>query len=241
MGHPLIRPEHIGLGLLVSGGPADRALQDFGVTLDDTKERVIAAIPVGESLAGERLPFTPEAKKVLELSLREALGLKHRYIGTEHLLLGLMRNDETFASRIFDTDGELLRARVVQLVTVGMADRSTRSPALNTALGRAQAAAGDESVGTGDVLVAIAGDPASQGGQALIRLGVTEQAIAEALGQVPLEGTSDAPGPPRWFEIKLGGRTATVEDPELARALGALDSDQIRAVLRKGLGDEAAD
>jgi ATP-dependent Clp protease ATP-binding subunit ClpA len=240
LGHPFIRPEHIGLGLLVSGGPAGRALQDFGATLDATRNRVIASLPAGDSLAGERLPFTPEAKKVLELSLREALRLKHNYIGTEHILLGLLRNDEVFASNIFDADAELLRTRVVQLVTVGMADRSSRSPALHTALGRAQAAAGDESAGTGDVLVAIARDPGSQGGQALVRLGVTEQAIADALEQVPIEETSDAPGPPRWFEIRLGGRTATVEDPELAGVLAALDIDQIRAVLRKGLDDEAA-
>jgi hypothetical protein len=69
----------------------------------------------------------------------------------------------------------------------------------------------------------------------LAYLGVTERALTDALEQFPREGTSDAPGPPRWFEIKAGGRTATVEDPELAAALAALDADELRVVLRKGL------
>ncbi|HEY1650477.1 MAG TPA: Clp protease N-terminal domain-containing protein [Acidimicrobiales bacterium] len=237
-GHPFIRPEHIGLGLLQNDGAAARALADLGVTYAATRDRVLAAFPAGAALAGERLPFTPEAKKVLELSLREALQLGHNYIGTEHLLLGLLRKDESLAPTLFQADPELLRARAVQYATGASGERSARSPALHAAVGRAQVEAGDQSIGTGQLLVAIAADPESQGAQVLARLGVTERAIADALEQVPLEGTSDALGPPRWFEIKLGGRTATVEDAELTRVLSELDAEQIRAVLRKGLGQQ---
>ena len=57
-------------------------------------------MPAGEARTGERLPFTPEAKKALELSLREALRIKHSYIGTEHLLLGLLRRDDRLAAEV---------------------------------------------------------------------------------------------------------------------------------------------
>jgi ATP-dependent Clp protease ATP-binding subunit ClpA len=237
LGHPFIRPEHLALGLLRGEGVAGRALGDFGITYEATRERIVATTPAGESRAGERLPFTTEAKKVLERSLRESLGLGHNYIGTEHLLLGLLRSYEELASDLFGVDLALLRMRVIEYARGSSADRSPRSPALHAALGRAQGVAGDEPMTTGQVLVALAGDPESQGARMLARFGVSEGALTDALRDVPLEGTSDAPGPPRWFEIKLGGRTATVQDAELARVLAELDLDQIRAVLRRGLGE----
>ena len=237
LGHPFIRPEHIGLGLLRSEGAGGRALADLGVTYEVTRARVVAGVPTGESRAGERLPFTPEAKKVLELSLREALGLGHNYIGTEHLLLGLIRQSEGSASTLFDADTDVLRARALQYATGTKDDRGSRSPALHTALGRAQTSTGNGCASTGDLLVAIISDHDSQGAQVLERLGVTARSLAEALDQVPVDSTSDAPGPPLWFEIKAGGRTTTVEDPELARVLNELDPQQIRAILRKGIDE----
>jgi hypothetical protein len=118
-----------------------------------------------------------------------------------------------------------------------------RSPALYAALGRAQGAAGGEPVTTGQVLVALAGDPESQAGKALARLGVAEGALADAVRSIRLAETSDAPGPPRWFEVRLGGRTTTVQDAELTRILSEVAPEQLRALLRKGLGatDEDAD
>ena len=241
LGHPMIRPEHLALGMLQGEGVADRALSDFGVTYADTRERLLAVTPAGVALTGERLPFTAEAKKVLERSLREALRLKHKYIGTEHLLLGLLRVDEQLAAGLFAVNLELLRARVVQYATGSPEDRVRRSPALHAAFGRAQGAAGHAPVTTGQMLVALAGDPESQGARVLARLGVSEGALADALRDVPLEETSDAPGPPRWFEIKLGGRTATVQDAELTKVLAELDPEQIRAVLRKGVEQGGTD
>jgi ATP-dependent Clp protease ATP-binding subunit ClpC len=235
LGHPLIRPEHLALGLLQGKGVACRALGDFGVTYDETRARILAATPAGEVLAGERLPFTPEAKKVLEHSLREALRLKHKYIGTEHLLLGLLRTDEHLAADLFAVNLELLRARVIQYATGSPEDRVLRSPALHAALGRAQGAAGDAPVTTGQVLVALAGDPESQAGKALDRLGVSERVLADTVRELPVDDTTDAPGPPRWFEIRLGGVTTTVEDAELTRILSEVSPEQLRELLRKSL------
>jgi len=236
LGHPFIRPEHLALGLLQGEGVAARALSDFGVTYAEVRKRVLAVTPAGEALAGERLPFTPEAKKVLERSLREALRLKHRYIGTEHLLLGLLRVDEQLAAKLFAVNLGLLRARVTQYATGSTEDRVRRSPALHAALGRALGAAGDDPVTTGQVLVALAGDAESQAGKALARLGVSEGALAGAVRDVPVEDTADAPGPPRWFEIRVGGHTTTVQDAELTRILSECPPEQLRALLRQGLG-----
>src|SRR5580704_19337827 len=112
LGHPFIRPEHLALGLTTSEGLAGQALEEFGVTHAGTRERRVAAMPESEARTGERLPFTPEAKKALEFSLREALRLKHSYIGTEHLLLGLLRLDDRLAAEVFHVDGGLLSTRV---------------------------------------------------------------------------------------------------------------------------------
>jgi ATP-dependent Clp protease ATP-binding subunit ClpC len=235
LGHPLIRPEHLALGLTMSEGLAGQALEEFGVTDAGVRERLLAAIPRGEARVGERLPFTPEAKKALELSLREALRLKHSYIGTEHQLLGLLRLDERLAAELYRVDGEKLRTRVIQLAAGTPGERNRRSPAVHTALGRAQGDAGDDAVTTGQLLVAIAADPDSQGAKVLERAGVSQGVLAAALREVPVQGTSDATGTPRWFEIRIGGRSATVEDAELAALLSEFGPEQIRQLLRRGL------
>jgi ATP-dependent Clp protease ATP-binding subunit ClpC len=239
LGHPFIRPEHLALGLTTSEGLAGQALEEFGVTHAGVWERVVAAMPQGEARTGERLPFTPEAKKALELSLREALRLKHSYIGTEHLLLGLLRRDDRLAPDVFHVDGANLRTRVIQLAAGTPGDRNRRSPALHTALGRAQGDAGDAAVTTGQLLVAIAADRDSQGAKVLERVGVSEGALMAALRDVPVQGTSDVVGSPRWFEIRVGGHSATVEDEELAALLAEFSPEQIRQLLRRGMTGQA--
>jgi ATP-dependent Clp protease ATP-binding subunit ClpA len=242
LGHPLIRPEHLALGLTKTEGLAGQALEEFGITYADTRARVVAIMPAGEALAGERLPFTPEAKKALELSLREALRIKHNYIGTEHLLLGLLRRDDRLAADVFAVDDEQLRTRVTQLAAGFPGERTRRSPALHTALGRAQGEAGDSAVTTGQLLVAIAADHDSQGAKVLEHVGVSESALAAALREVPVQGTSDATGAPRWFEIRVGGHSARVDDEVLAGVLAAFSPEQIRQLLRRGMaGQDPAD
>jgi ATP-dependent Clp protease ATP-binding subunit ClpC len=95
--HNYIGTEHLLLGLLEPGGIAAQALDRLGLTATGTREEVKARVSVGSEPPKGRIPFTPRAKKVLELSLREALKLSHNYIGTEHILLGLVREAEAQA------------------------------------------------------------------------------------------------------------------------------------------------
>jgi hypothetical protein len=118
--HNFLGTEHILLGLVREGeGPAARALASLGITLDATRESVRQTIgPAGSAPSGSP-PFTPRSKKVLELSLREALQLGHNYIGTEHLLLGLVREGEGVAVQVLQALGaspERVRERVVEIV-----------------------------------------------------------------------------------------------------------------------------
>jgi ATP-dependent Clp protease ATP-binding subunit ClpA len=236
LGHGFIRPEHLALGLTVGEGVSARALMELGVTYDAVRTRVAAAVPIAEKLnGGERLPFSADAKKTLEHSLRQALALKHNYIGTEHILLGVLRVDDAMASLVFGVDTEQLRKLVVHYALGQSTAESPRSPALHAALGRAHGIAGNEAMTTGHVLTAIWGDPASHGARALILLGVTDEALADRLNEVHLEDTTDALPAPRSVEIRVGERTDAIEDAELAAALAALSPEQLQDVLRSGL------
>ncbi len=121
LNHNFIGTEHILLGLIHEGeGVAAKALESLGVSLEAVREKVEETIgPAGSSTAGSP-PFTPRAKKVLELSLREALQLGHNYIGTEHMLLGLVREGEGVAARVLVSLGADLprvRQQVIQLLS----------------------------------------------------------------------------------------------------------------------------
>jgi ATP-dependent Clp protease ATP-binding subunit ClpC len=120
--HNYIGTEHILLGLIrEQEGLAVRVLDAHGVTLEEVRAHVVRIIGVGEEeLVSGQIPFTPRAKKVLELSLREALSLGHNYIGTEHILLGLVRVDEGVGARIlvdFGADAETIRDAIIHLLS----------------------------------------------------------------------------------------------------------------------------
>jgi ATP-dependent Clp protease ATP-binding subunit ClpC len=119
--HNYIGTEHILLGLLrEEEGIAARVLEDLGVTLDEVRAQVARIIGRGDELAAGKIPFTPRAKKVLELSLREAVSMKHGYIGTEHILLGLASQGEGVAARILinlGADPEKIRNDVTGLLS----------------------------------------------------------------------------------------------------------------------------
>src|SRR5688572_13928235 len=101
LNHSYIGTEHILLGLIHEGeGVAAKALQSLGISLEGAHQQVEEIIGHGENAPTAHLPFTPRAKKVLELSLREALQLGHNYIGTEHILLGLIREGEGVAAQV---------------------------------------------------------------------------------------------------------------------------------------------
>ncbi len=121
LNHNFIGTEHILLGLIHEGeGVAAKALESLGISLEAVREKVEETIgPAGSSTTGSP-PFTPRAKKVLELSLREALQLGHNYIGTEHMLLGLVREGEGVAAQVLVSLGaDLARVRqqVIQLLS----------------------------------------------------------------------------------------------------------------------------
>jgi ATP-dependent Clp protease ATP-binding subunit ClpC len=121
LGHNFIGTEHLLLGLLrEEEGLAARVLESLDITLEEVRAQVARIVGSDEVSASGQIPFTPRAKKVLELALREALALGHNYIGTEHVLLGLARENEGVAARIlldFDADGEKIRTAVLQWLT----------------------------------------------------------------------------------------------------------------------------
>jgi len=116
--HNYIGTEHLLLGLLrEEEGVGTRALKSLGVSLEGVRGQVAQIIGLGDEVGTGQIPFTPRAKKVLELSLREALGLGHNYIGTEHLLLGLVAEGEGVACRIlldFGVTAETVREAVAR-------------------------------------------------------------------------------------------------------------------------------
>ena len=120
LNHNYIGTEHILLGLIREGeGVAARALESLGISLEAVRQQVEKIIGRGQQAPSGHIPFTPRAKKVLELSLRESLQLGHNYIGSEHILLGLLREGDGVAAQVLVRLGaDLNRARqqVVQLL-----------------------------------------------------------------------------------------------------------------------------
>ena len=121
LNHNYIGTEHILLGLIHEGeGVAAKALESLGISLEAVRSQVEEIIGQGGSSPSGHIPFTPRAKKVLELSLREALQLGHNYIGTEHILLGLIREGEGVAAQVLvklGADLSRVRQQVIQLLS----------------------------------------------------------------------------------------------------------------------------
>ena len=120
LNHNYIGTEHILLGLIHEGeGVAAKALESLGISLDAVRQQVEEIIGQGQQAPSGHIPFTPRAKKVLELSLREALQLGHNYIGTEHILLGLIREGDGVAAQVLvklGADLNRVRQQVIQLL-----------------------------------------------------------------------------------------------------------------------------
>ena len=121
LGHDHIGTEHILLGLLrEEEGIAARVLEGMGVTLDDVRAEVLRMVGRGDASSTGQIPFTAGGKQALELALREAVAMGHNYIGTEHILLGLVRADDGVAARILrehHADPETLRQEIVRVLS----------------------------------------------------------------------------------------------------------------------------
>ena len=132
LNHNYIGTEHILLGLIHEGeGVAARGLEGLGIDLDSVRAKVIEIIGQGSQAPSGHIPFTPRAKKVLELSLREALQLGHNYIGTEHILLGLIREGEGVAAQVLQKLGAELhkvRQTVIQLLSGSSGEEGSSGP-----------------------------------------------------------------------------------------------------------------
>ena len=132
LGHKHIGTEHVLLGLLGEPeGIGARALTALGISLEAARADVERIAGRGEGTPPGHIPFSRRAKKVLELSLREALKLKHNYIGTEHIVLGLVREGEGLAARILVESGAdlpAIRREVMRLLSSGAVDRAGAEP-----------------------------------------------------------------------------------------------------------------
>ncbi|HXR13733.1 MAG TPA: Clp protease N-terminal domain-containing protein [Solirubrobacteraceae bacterium] len=137
--HNYIGTEHILLGLLrEQEGLAARVLESLEVSIERVRGQVVRIVGPGEEVTSGQIPFTPRAKKVLELALREALALAHDYIGTEHILLGLVRENEGVATRIlldFDADAEKIRNRVLRMLSGTSARLGEHGPTVRIVAG----------------------------------------------------------------------------------------------------------
>lgn len=204
--HGQIGAEHLLLGLLrEGGGPVVPVLESFDVTLERARGEVVRIVGVGDTASTSQIPFTPDAKKVLELAMQEARGLGHNYIGTEHLLLGLLTLREGVSTRILadcHADPERIRAEILRRLPGPQPPAEKRAPDLSPSGGNgfeewirvgsgaglrrllmvAAARAlddGREGVLPRDVLLALTRD--QQIGPVLAELGVDDAAILRAL------------------------------------------------------------
>jgi ATP-dependent Clp protease ATP-binding subunit ClpA len=218
--HNYIGTEHILLGLLAeSEGVAYRVLRGFGMSLEGGRQEVMAIVKQGKTAPSGHIPFTPRAKKTLELALREALQLHHNYIGTEHLLLGLIREGDGVAAQILRQHADLIAVRAAVLdVLPASAAEGTRgrrwlrrlgmtesaepgaemevavlsaTPAADVTLSAAARLAGTQPVGSHHLLLAALADPDAAASRALATLGVDLEQAKEALRAADIVGTSD--------------------------------------------------
>ena len=134
LNHNYIGTEHILLGLIQEGeGHAAKALDELNINIDSVRSEVVEIIGEGQQSPSGHIPFTPRAKKVLELSLREALQLGHNYIGTEHILLGLIREGEGVAAQVLKKLGaELSQVRQTVIKLISSSGESKKQQSAST-------------------------------------------------------------------------------------------------------------
>jgi ATP-dependent Clp protease ATP-binding subunit ClpA len=248
--HNYIGTEHLLLGLLRLGdGIAGQALNRLGLTLDAARLQVRTEIGAGQQEPPSgHIPFTPRSKKILELSLREALSLGHNYIGTEHVLLGLIRVTEGIGAQIVAAhapgkDLNAVRAAVIDLLPpVGSVPTEASghaakdmTPAAEATLDAAARLAGSAPLGSHHLLLGALADPDSAVSRSLASLDVDVDELRAKLQSADVTGSSDEPPEEagrRQLHIHVADDRLSIETVEptlvdLARA--ALDA----------LGDEA--
>ena len=254
LGHNYIGTEHILLGLLrEQDGLAAAVLESLDITMERVRTQVVRIVGSGQEITSGQIPFTPRAKKVLELALREALSLGHNYIDTEHVLLGVVRENDGVAVRVlldFDADAEKIRNEVIRMLTgPGAAPRvqvRTSHAAAETvdrswfgglarALGQLEGELGRElgrAPDSGDLLLALACAPDTRAGAALRASGVDIDALKGAVEQVRSQaGPSEAELARKLEEVRHGKRdAASAEEFETAAELRNQERELVQAV-----------
>jgi len=266
--HNYIGTEHILLGLIhESEGVAARVLGEMGVSLDAVREKITGIVGQGEGAPTGHIPFTPRSKKVLELALREALALKHNYIGTEHILLGLLQEGEGLAAQVLvelGADLSVARQNVIGIlgpavtrpgrrghpnVALGPgaaqgAARALATPAATIVAAQARRLAQGARVGSQHYLLGLLGEERSLAATVLTSLGVTREAVEAKLQELDAAGTSDeAPedaGARRMsLRIEAERLVLEVDDPEQAAKLRQAASEGVEVRIIKGTDPEA--
>jgi ATP-dependent Clp protease ATP-binding subunit ClpA len=199
--HNYIGTEHVLLGLFaMRTSVAAQALRNLGVTDTSVREAIEAEVGRGKEALSGHIPFTKRAKKVLELALREALQLKHNYIGTEHVLLGIVREGEGLAAKILA--GQLhdigaIRTTVRELIDKGHREHPGGEPPNRTTAAEevvtvALALAGEAPMGSHHLLEALIRAEGSMAAKVLADLGVDAATIARKVDELDAEDTTDA-------------------------------------------------
>jgi ATP-dependent Clp protease ATP-binding subunit ClpC len=202
LGHTYIGTEHLLLGLIrETDGLAAQALTSLGIGLENVRGEVMKIVGEGSEPPTGHIPFSPRSKKVLELSLREALQLGHTFIGTEHILLGLVREGEGVAAQVLVARGaDLHRVRATVMAALpgwsgGSAGRERprrRTTGAEVAIADAQLLAGSARLGTQHLLEALARSDDTVAAKALAALGIDPDTLAAKLDEIAIEDTSDA-------------------------------------------------
>lgn len=239
LGHSYIGTEHILLGLISEqDGVAANVLDRLGISAEAVRSKVESIIGEGSGAPSGHIPFTPRSKKVLELSLREALTLGHNYIGTEHVLLGLIREGDGVGAQVLVSLGaELSRVRQEVLsqlsgyrtgpggnVLPSGLGRPRETPAAAKAAVEARRLAGSHAVGSQHYLLGLVQDENSMAAKALAELGVSREALEGTLAQIESTGTSDET-PEEAGARRIGLRVQDklvlleIDDPDLAASL----------------------
>jgi len=198
--HGRIGTEHVLLALFHSQGEiAEQALAQLGITAKMVRSDVISIVGVGEATPTGHLPFSRRAKKVLELSLREALQLSHNYIGTEHILLAIEREGDGVAARVLANhvdDMQDVRRTVKALIANNQPGAAPARPVRTTAaeevVAAAEALAGGAPMGSHHLLEALIRAEGSMAATVLAQLGVSPDAIADKVDELDADATTDA-------------------------------------------------
>jgi ATP-dependent Clp protease ATP-binding subunit ClpC len=248
--HDFVGTEHVLLGLIRENeGLAARALAGLGISLEDVRNQVKEIIGRGEQSPSGHIPFTPRAKKVLELSLREALQLSHNYIGTEHILLGLVREGEGVAAQVLvrlGADLERVREQVTKLLgqmregpdphSETSSGVRRRTPAAEQAVAAAEQLAGSGPMGSHHLLEALVRSEDSAAAKTLAALGLDADALAAKLDELGIEGTSDLTdeeAAARQMEIRLtDGEVHIVMRDETSVELARANSEHLGGSIR---------